>query len=304
MKMSVSFCHFQAAWNYFWFRKCPPHSLALLRIGFGAFLLLYWGMQLFQVPMRYSQEGLLLPMIEPTRFLGLFFIPPPFIIAYVIYGVFLLALLSFMLGFRAQASALLALLIYSYYWILTLFHFGTSFDRLFMFMLLVFIFSGCGATFSVDAKLRHGRWTAYEDISIFPLRLIAAQITATYFGVGAQKIILDVWQSGEVLAWGFIGRWATAPAFGIARLNVPLSVYDIGVKLITAWEVAMPVMLWTKKFRCFAFVTGALFHITIAILLSIWWFLPLIACYIVFFSPEEVKEGVRRARRQEGRRGG
>jgi hypothetical protein len=263
-------------------------------MGLGGFLLFYWGLQWAEVPMRYSREGLLLPLYPPLSTVTIIFTPPPVWVAYVIYGSFLCALASFALGYRTRVSATIVLLLYAYYWILTLFHFGTSFDRLFMFMVLVFACSDSGATYSLDMLRERGSFCAARPVSILALRLIAVQITATYIGVGAQKIVLDAWQSGLVLAWGFEGRWATAPAYWILRQNIPLTVYDVLVKLITMWEVTMPVMLWSKKWRSFAFVTGALFHISIAILLSIWWFLALIPSYIVFLKPEDVRDWMTR----------
>lgn len=277
-------------WNHFWFRSCPPHSLAVLRIAFGIFLLLYWGIQIFQVPLRYSDQGILMPLVSSSHVLGLIFTPPPAVIAYIIFLFFLFLLVSFTIGYKTNAANWLIVLLYIYYWILTLFHFGTSFDRLFMFSLLVFAFSGSGKTYSLDMKLNKGSWTAWEPISILPIRLLAVQVTATYFGVGAQKIVLDVWQSGEVFIWGFIGRWATPPAYWIARWNLPIIVYDVITKILKFWEVSMPFMLWNKKTRWFAVITGAMFHIGISILLSIWWFLPMIAMYILFIKPEEVRD--------------
>ncbi len=293
----TSVARVRKSWNRFWFRDCPPHSLALLRIGFGLFLLIYWGLQMFQVPMRYSDQGILLPLVPSTSLFGLVFTPPPVIVAYIIYGFFLFSLFSFTIGYRTRVVNTLIVLLYGYYWILTLFHFGTSFDRLFMFSLVVFACSGAGKTYSLDMKIKKGSWTAWEPICILPVRLLAVQVTATYFGVGAQKIVLDAWQGGEVFIWGFMGRWATPPAFSIARLNIPIAVYDAVVHAIKFWEVSMPFMLWNKKTRWFAFITGALFHIGISILLSIWWFLPMIAMYILFVKPEEVADWLKYRKR-------
>ena len=51
----------RSRWNHFWFRTGPPHLLAVFRIVFGGFLLVYFGMQIPNIAMLYSRDGLLLP---------------------------------------------------------------------------------------------------------------------------------------------------------------------------------------------------------------------------------------------------
>ncbi len=73
----------------------------------------------------------------------------------------------------------------------------------------------------------------------------------------------------------------------IARMNFPLWCYDAFVWLIKMFEISIPFGLWHPRTRWWYFGMGAAFHIGIAILLSIWWFVALIPAYILFFSPEE-----------------
>jgi hypothetical protein len=278
-----------ARWTHWWTRTGPPHVIALFRIAFGGFLFFYYAIQLPYVAMLYSREGILLPLIEPTTVIGLPFVPPPAWVAYVLFLSFLSFLLCFTLGAWTRGTAVLSFILYVYYWILSLHQFGTSFDRLFLFSLLVLCCSGCGKTFSVDMRVRAGSFLAWEPVSILPQRLLAVQIAATYLGVGWQKIILDDWQSGEVLAWGFVGRWATPPAWWIARLNIPIRAYDVAVDAIKWFEVTIPFGLWFRRTRWWYMAGGTLFHVGIAILLDIWWFLALIPAYVVFFRPEDVR---------------
>jgi hypothetical protein len=273
-------------YDRWWFRKAPPHALAILRIGFGAFLLFYWGIRLPHAAMLYSREGILLPM--PAGPLSFLFAPPSPQVATLRLCLMLSALLSFTVGFRTRLSAAVTFILYVYYWRLSLFQLGASFDRLFLFFLLILACSGCGKTLSADMRLRKGSFFAWEPVSIFPQRLIAMQIAATYLGVGWQKLTLRAWWSGEVLSVGFMGRWATPPAWAIARLNLPIWVYDAQVYLVKLFELTIPFGLWFRKTRWWYMLGGLLFHTGITILLGIWWFQVLIPAYIVFFQPEEV----------------
>ena len=279
---------FKRIWNHFWFRDCPPHLLAIFRIVFGAFLFFYFSLQLPNIAMFYSRAGILLPLYEPNQMLTLIFTPPPVWAAYVLFITFLMFLLLFTVGFLTRVSGMVAFLLYSYYWILSLFQLGASFDRLFLFTLLVLSFSGCGKTFSLDMRIRRGSWLAWEPISILPQRLLAIQVTLTYFTVGWQKLFIPAWQTGKILAVGFVGRWATPPAWAIARMNIPLPYYDALNWIIKAFEISIPFGLWNRRTRWWYFAGGALFHIGIAVLLAIWWFVALIPAYILFFTPEEV----------------
>lgn len=284
------------SYNHFWFRDAPPHLLAVFRLIFGAFLFFYFGLKIPHVAMFYSREGILLPLIAGDFPAALLFAPPAPEIAQLLFSVFLGSLFCFTVGFLTRVSGGVAFLLYVYYWIISHFQFGTSFDRLFIFTLLVLVFSGCGKTLSVDMRLRRGSFLAWEPISILPQRLLSIQIMMTYLGVGWQKLMLPAWQTGKVLAYGFIGRWATPPAYAIARLNIPLPFYDVGTFLIKAFECAIPFGLWSRRYRMWFFVGGTLFHVGIAALLAIWWFVALIPAYILFLDPEEFHNRLFRVR--------
>ena len=283
--------HVQARWNHFWFRTCPPHNLAIFRILFGAYLLFQFGLELPHVAMIYSSDGihLPLPLLMSSDWATVLFAAPPLWLANMLFGIFMTALLLFTLGAWTRVSTAVSFVLYGYFWIISMSQFGTSFHRLFLFMLLVMSFSGAGSAFSLDMRCKRGSWTAWEPISILPQRLLAIQISAMYLGVGLQKLVIAEWRSGAILSYGFIGRWATAPAFAVARWNIPIAWYDALNVLVKSLEVTIPFGLWIKRYQWWFFLGGALFHIFIAIFLAIWWFLPLIAAYVLFLDPEEVR---------------
>ncbi len=285
---------FAGAWNHFWFRQGPPHLLAVFRIVFGVWLLFYFGLQLPSIVMLYSREGIHLPLFTPSTALTLVFTPPPPWVAWTIFLTFYAAIALFTVGALTRVMGWVVVILYAYYWILSLWQFGTSFDRLFLFIMLILAPSGCNKTFSVDMRVKHGSWLAWEPISIVAQRILAVQVMMTYLGVGWQKLYLPAWQTGKVLSVGFMGRWATPPAWWIARLNLPLPFYDVMTWAIKVFECTIPFGLWSRKFRWWFFAGGAAFHIGISILLNIWWFLPLIPAYILFFEPEEVQMALKR----------
>ena len=283
-------------WNHWWFRKAPPHAIALLRIIFGAYLLFFFSLRLPHVPTLFSNAGLTLPndLIIPEFLLPLFTPPSP-LVAYGIFTILLLALFSFTIGAATRTSAGIATLLYLYELNL-FFHQGmTSYIRLFLFILVLFTFSDAGKAFSYEMWAKHRSWFAWEPGSVLVQRLIAIQITATYLGVGWQKIWLPDWQGGEVLYYSFQSMWATPAAWWFVRQEFPMWVYSFMVLIVTYFETALPFGLWIPKVRKWFMLGGILFHLTISLFLSaIWWFYAMIAAYITFFEPETVLVWLRR----------
>lgn len=285
--------HFFARWDHWWTRKVPPHAMAILRIALGLFLMVYALTFFPHLSMTFSNEGIILPLFEP-EFSAWFLVPASPVIVGVLFIVILINLWSFTVGFYMRSSILVVLILSLYFWQLNLHPFPTSYNRIFVFLLTVFLFSGADRTFSMRMLAKEGSIFAWEPISILPQRFIALQISFMYLGVGWQKFVLPAWQSGEILAYSFISRWATPPAFWFIRLGIPLWFFDGLVWVTKIFEALIPFGLWIRKVQWWFFVGGALFHILIAVLISIWWFLFLIPAYIVFLKPEDVYEWCKR----------
>lgn len=284
--MTRGYCEY---WEHWWMRRAPPHALALLRIAFGSFLFLYWTLKVPQVSMLFSDRGLILPL-SPSFSTGPFAVlfPPSPAVAFTMFGVFLACILLFTFGIAMRGAGCLAVLFSAYYWALSLHLFGTSFDRLFMLLLLILACSGADRTLSLRAWRRHGSILAWDPASILPQRLIALEIAAVYLGVGLQKSWLPDWQGGEALSWSLVSAWGTGAGFALIRANLPMAVYDVLVFVTKFVECVLPFGLWIPLVRRWCMLAGAAFHLLIALFLGIWWFLILIPAYVVFFEPEEV----------------
>jgi hypothetical protein len=278
------------AWDRWWLADVPPHALAAVRIGFGAFLLLYWTLKAPILPAMSSGEGLVMPLLGPDSpaWMTVLFAPPPAWAAWLVYGALLASLTCLTVGIGARAAAGVSLSLYAYEWMLSLHQFNTSFDRLFLFMLLVLLFSPSDRALSLSMRLKHGSWRAWEPAPVTAQRVLAVQIAATYLGVGWQKLILPDWQGGEIIAVGLIGHWATPPAFAIGRLDLPMWAYDAANNAVKLFELTVPFGLWVPRWQWWFFAMGALFHLSIAVLLGIWWFVILIPAYVLFLDPAAV----------------
>ena len=276
-------------WNYFFFRSCPPHALALLRIIFGLFIFFQWLIKTPYISMMFSNEGLSIPFRTfASPLLTTLLSPPSSLIAWTLFTLFLITLLLFTIGAGFRTSITLILLLYAYYHQIGLHAFFMTFERLYVFVFFVLLWSGADQTLSYRSFHKYGSIFAWEPISIFPQRLLALQISATYLGVGWQKLILPAWQGGEILSYSLVSMWGTRFGHWLAGLNLPISFYDAANWLLKFLQFLLPLGLWIPKWQWLFFVGGAIFHVTIAATISMWWFLIMVPAYIVFLEPEKV----------------
>jgi len=131
-----------------------------------------------------------------------------------------------------------------------------------------------------------------KEICILPQRLLQVQLTFTYLGVGWQKINLPDWQGGEILTYSFIGRWGTELGYYIGQLPIPLVAWDWVTHSIIFFEFILPFGLWHKPTQKIWMIGGVLFHVGIALILSIWWFVMVPPLYILWLMDNETKKKV------------
>ncbi len=282
------------AWDRWWLGDISPHGLAIVRIAVGVFLFGYWLLKLPAVPQLFSNQGVATPLFSrgaPAIILWSLQLPSV-AIALCLYVLLLACLLGFALGIRSQVMAAASFALSAYFWALSLHLFGTSFDILFLFFLLAFVFSDSGGTYSLDMRLRHGSWVAWRPVCALTQRLIMLQLTSTYIGVCWQKFVLADWQGGEVLYYNMQSIWATPLAFLFVRLVPWMWVYDVLVRSIEFLQFVIPIGLWVPQLRPFGVSAGIAFHLLILVFLGMGWFLAMLPGYIFFVHPDHVRSAL------------
>ena len=277
-------------WDQFWFKRVPPHALAITRMGVALYALLYTLLYAPHLKLLFSNEGLVLP-----RYADLYpqlqwlLTPPPLQVATLLFALVVVAELNMLWGQYTKLSIGLVTLLGLYFWQLQLHLFPTSYNRILLLVLLVLFFSGSDRTFSLDQKRRTGSFWDWEDVSILPQRLIALQISVTFLGVSLQKWWLPQWQGGEVLSYSFLSMWGTGLARCYARLPLNMEHYDFLVLMVKIFQPLAAVGVWIQRFRIISVLFLAWFIIMVSVMLSIWWFIYVIPACIVFWHPEEVR---------------
>jgi hypothetical protein len=288
--MKWNFNTILAHWNLFWYRKAPPHALAIFRIAFGLYLIVEALTYLPFVPRLFSDQALTFSSwsVHAPSFIGALLEPPSPQIAWIIAAVYMIACIGLFLGFGMRLCLITIIVLFSYYWQLSFHFFPSSYHRIYLLALCALVFSGADKTFSLRMLRTHGSVYAWEPICMFAQQLLRVQIFITYLGVGLQKAWLPAWQDGAALSYSLISRWGTPLGFWVVGLNFPFGVYSAQVLGIKIMEVFLPFLLCIKGWRWAAVIAGACFHVGIAVLMSIWWFIPLIPAYILFWQPEEI----------------
>jgi hypothetical protein len=277
-------------WNQFWFRMAPPHAIAIVRIAFGLYLIVEALTYLPVVPRMFSDQALTFSLwsLHVPEFFRFLLEPPSAAVVWIIALLYIAFCIAFTLGFMMRTALIFMIILWFYYYQLSFFLFTSSYHRIYLVLLFLFLVSGADRTFSYHMKRTKGSWFAWEPACVFVQRVIAVQMSFTYLGVGLQKAWLPGWQDGTALTYSLLGRWGTPLGRWVVGLNMPMWVWDLQVWGVKIFEFFLPFCLWIRRWQIPFMIGGAAFHIGIGVLMSIWWFVALIPAYLLFFAPEEV----------------
>lgn len=301
----------RSLWHELWFIEGPPHALALFRILMAIYWLVHWVPMAPHVRVQFSEEGMHFPMLIPPaegydaigRFYAWLTQPVSTHLALVIYLVLLLSVVLILVGLFTRIALVVYVLLYSYYWMLHLHMLNSSFGRMTFIIMFFLIFSPCARAFSIDAIFARRRGAPEPEV--FPLwtqRAICVQVFFIYVGTAIYKMHAESWNTGEVVFTALVGDWATPAGFWLTRFDWSWGVYDLVSLGTILFEMWAGLLLFSARWQKVIFVLGTLFHLQIAITLSIWHFLFMPLTYVLFVDPYRMRDALRRARWMPGGR--
>lgn len=289
------------AWESFWFLTGPPHALATFRILFGIFWFTRWIWLAPHVPLLFSGEGMHFPAFPPPRngihnfetLVGWVTNSPSVPRAWMLYSVTLVLILLIITGLFTRIALFLFFLSLNYHYYLYFHMHGTSYDRVLLLMTFLLVLSPCGRVLSLDEWFRKRRSRqSVETYSLWTQRMICVQIAIVYFATGVHKLTSPAWKNGDNLASSFYGDYATSLGYWIARLHIPLGYFDVFTLVTIFFEVAVSVLLFSKRWQKWCFLFGGLFHLINSSVLWIPEFLIVVCSYVLFVDPSGVKKFV------------
>jgi hypothetical protein len=280
-------------WNRFWFAEGNPLALGVFRALFA--LCLAWELPFTRANSLFAVEGgfhlpyvSFIKPISPYLFLGI----------HDLQWVFILML---GLGIMTRLSAGALLVLQGYVFFTDQLNFRNH-PYFFLLVLLLLMFSPAGKAFSLPALFRRLRSRGVGTTgAVAPLtaqRLLQVQVSIVYFYAALHKM------SGPY----FSGRILThliAPAISVGRLGKVLALlppraaealqsavdrpgfWAFAATATVLLELSLAFVLWFPRTRKPAMILGILFHLGIAIVMSIDTFsAAMIASYLLFLDPE------------------
>jgi hypothetical protein len=211
---------------------------------------------------------------------------------YAALAVLLVAAVALALGWRTRvASVVVAVLLLAIQrrdpWVLN------SGDLLLRELAFFVMLMPAGETWSLDARRRG----VSRDRAPWALRLVQLQISALYlFSVWA-KVRGHTWNEGTAV--GVALQLEDLQRFALPQsLTTSLAVSAVLTYSALAVEASLAVGLWLPRLRYWVMAAGVGLHLGIEASLLIGWFsLAVIASYVVFVPPDDLRRVVARLRR-------
>ena len=221
----------------------PARPLALTRIGVGL-------ASLFEALQR-------LPLVDAAfdraRFhlsYGLPALPPE--LAWLPFAAWLIGSIGLVLGFRARASACLAVFGHGLFFFADRQHF-TNHGYLILLLVVLVALADSAADLSLDARRRGVR----SDVERWPAELLRIQLGLVYFFAGVSKLNPD-WLSGAFL------EFLLEPE---SFASVALRLTPQGLRLVAAFlallEITLGTLIWLARAPRIAIALGAFLHLGI-----------------------------------------
>lgn len=263
-------------------RRIPVDALCIYRMGFGLLLFLEACTWLPHARELFSSEGFHVSEWQAIH-------PSPALATAACLAL-AIASLSLCVGlFTRWANAVVAVL-----WTFLVAQDRINekaIDTIVIVVLVLLLFTPCGARYSVDA-LRTGERPAMT--SAFVHRLLQLEFAQVYFFCGIAKMMNPEWVDGSVFYQVFSGRWATGLGLWVSGWIPPVAARLGGLSTIL-YELLAGFLLFQRSFRPWVIAAGVLFHLGIQCSLSVgflgWHFI--LALVTLFPRPEAVRDAAR-----------
>jgi hypothetical protein len=227
--------------------------------------------------------------------------------AYLLFGLYLLALLGVTTGFHTRPSTLLAVLLAATFYnrLSDLMNGGDSLARNGLYFLLL---SPAGAAWSVDSwrrarkEARRARARGLPPpepgrpvlVPPWSVRLMQIQLCVMYLFTGLSKLhdvgvvngrLTGDWVSGVAMYW--VLNDVTLTRWPYALLPVPLFVCRLLSWGTLLFEIGFSFFVLVRPLRRWVLLAGVGLHLGILAVMEVGWFTPITLCWYALFVPGE-----------------
>ncbi len=295
------FDHLVKCWITFWFSEMSAYPMALFRLLFGCYLLVYFLGGLNHISLFYSNIGVYCPMLIPD-------VAPSPAAAVILYSITVVLIMALIAGYRVRIVGPLVLIFYFYHFCLNIWVRACSFDRLIVMALIILCLAPSDQVLSVTARKRE---TATEPtVSAWPAKLLALHICLFYLSTGLYKLLSPDWHTGEILKGVMSSLYSSDLSFAVVSLKLPSFLYDIMAASVIVFELLCPIgflirdlsiklaffqtTIQLRRVQYYFFLGGILFHTGIWLFMQIPQFFICPVFYVLFMPASDIRHLVRR----------
>ena len=282
------------AFEKFFFKAVPLHTVALLRVAFGLLLLFNW---LTTFPYRaifYGENAVITfktaAMVSNYTRLDLFgILPQTDTGVYILCMINLVAALGVLFGLFTRTSLALAFLTIMTFHNRNVFILNSA-DTLFQNMLFLLIFSGAGKMFSLD-KYFFGKSPSEEVHAPWALRLIQMQFCMVYISTILFKFKGEAWVDGSAI-------YIATRLDDLVRLPMPWLLDNLLMIKLMTWgtlvvELSLGTLVWIRELRYWVLAAGVALHLGIELIMNI----PMFEYIMIFtmlsmIDPDDMKKAI------------
>jgi HTTM domain len=291
-----------SAWRSFWFRPEPMYTLGVVRIAFGA-LVVVWGLWL--LPMRdglLNDDGVTPSQPSFAHTWGLFAVwsSDGAILAGV--AVLVLSAVALLIGWHSRVAAVVVFVLILSFERRDPWAFNSG-DALVRIEALLVAISPCGAAWSLDQRRCTGEFWSAQTRPTWPVRLMQAQLSLIYLAAAQAKLSGEPWLHGTAVSYVLriedmqrvpLPHWFVTNALAMNALTWGA----------VAAELAIGILVWSPRFRPWVLSAGVLMHLLIDIHIQIGIFsYGMFVLYLAWISPETARTLPDKLRQVARRRG-
>jgi hypothetical protein len=281
-------------WNSFWYTPADPTLLGLMRI-FTGLLLLYthavWGLAIYDFfgPESWISRDLV-QFIQSDQIAYTFWWWVPAKWLWLAYGLAMIVLFCFTVGFFTRVTSVLALVVViSYAHRVPEALFGL--DKMNLILTLYLAIGPSGAALSIDRWMRARRTGAEPAAQAgrvganFAQRLIQVHLCIVYFFAGISKLQGVAWWNGQAmwLAFGNLEYQAVDMTWIAWH---PFLVHFL-THFSVLWELSFGVLVWVRLLRPLILAGAVVLHVGIGFCLGLWTFSLAMLIGCASFLPNE-----------------
>jgi hypothetical protein len=266
----------------FWCALESPRVVAIMRMTLAGILLFDATERWPFIVELYSTAGLPMPLHAGTVF------EPPSLsatMAVLLFSLKLFVLLAVLIGWQTRLSLVAAFVLVGWLGLLDYIGSFKKYSVIALHLLFLLSLTNSGGVWSIDRWRNCRRDFAPSQSPLWPRRLMQILLCSIYLGAVITKVRRRDFATGDLLMFsllderwggGWLGQWlSTQP-----HLLVLASMTTI------LFEIAFPLLIWIPPLRRPMILCGILFHVSMAVSMSLAIFTPIMLVLLLAFVDE------------------